>query len=741
MADRSILFSNFNSPEAENPGDFESSYNVNAISKALERQQRDIQRKIDQAREKFEEAKNEQAGRFEQNKELTELLSIDPTQYFSAISADLKKNDKDEFDRLDDLLKNNLEEFVKQATARLNKEKAEIKKALIENQKDNQLTMKALGNSRDAVQKQQDYLGEKPELYSKLYSIQQASKAHEIDRSKPEKKGQYEISSVIIQSDKGELGLAVQMQLMEGSPLFFAIRDGKITFPDKPISEEQMRALLDFLYVHGIKNFELPPTLEPGIKEKFEKAQAAREEEADKKAKENDEKVPYEQQKEEPADNNVVSSEPELPEIQNDPGNEQWLDNADELKPEKAKDKEKKKEGYAKALDEMETWLQKSLGKEKNLSYFRRERNDRLRDFVSLKGWTVYSVYPSRNPDNYKLDGKRKDGVPNETYSFRIMIKPNGKGGIDVGYAMPKGGKVTDQVADKVVALQKSQGNKYIRFPKGLSDDDTGVFRMACARAGVIPRGIGINEHHAKKMIDAASGTLSEKDLEIFKYRLALQMEANMGADTNGRQANKVAELKGEYFFSPFKDRFDDTLKPALQDAINGKEADKVIGASRAIQEIYGLYEKASEAQVGDLVNLMQPEDQKAFLDSMTKAGITMDPEMDVRAMPKEYMSKMFAVLSEKHAKNAAKEMESEFARRRETDPDAKSYDVTKEMVADETANLRQMGDNLEKDHHVPGLRVPYLGSPRHDYPNDNSYQKKNTKNNFKDPRKEGHTY
>lgn len=86
----------------------------------------------------------------------------------------------------------------------------------------------------------------------------------------------------------------------------------------------------------------------------------------------------------------------------------------------------------------METWLQKSLGKEKNLSYFRRERNDRLRDFVSLKGWTVYSVYPSRNPDNYKLDGKRKDGVPNETYSFRIMIKPNGKGGIDVGYAMPK---------------------------------------------------------------------------------------------------------------------------------------------------------------------------------------------------------------------------------------------------------------------------------------------------------------
>ena len=77
-----------------------------------------------------------------------------------------------------------------------------------------------------------------------LYSILQASKAHEIDRSKPEKKGQYEISSVIIQSDKGELGLAVQMQLMEGSPLFFAIRDGKITIHDRPISEEDKSALL-----------------------------------------------------------------------------------------------------------------------------------------------------------------------------------------------------------------------------------------------------------------------------------------------------------------------------------------------------------------------------------------------------------------------------------------------------------------------------------------------------------------
>ena len=78
---------------------------------------------------------------------------------------------------------------------------------------------------------------------------------------------------------------------MDGAPFFFAIRDGKITFPDKPISEEQMKALLDFLYVRGIKNFELPPTLDQGIKDSFEKAQAARAEGANKKSQDNDKKT------------------------------------------------------------------------------------------------------------------------------------------------------------------------------------------------------------------------------------------------------------------------------------------------------------------------------------------------------------------------------------------------------------------------------------------------------------------
>ncbi len=721
MADRSILFTDFNAPDAEKPGEFQSSYSPRKIEQALERAVKDVQRKLNNARQEFEELKTIQNDRFESNKELSELLTGNPSDYFAAIAPDLQKNKPEEYERLKDLLANNMTEFVKQSTDKINQEKKDIKIKLIEGQSNYSKTSDALGKSRDAALLQQDYYERNPELYAKLYSIQQNAKA--TDSGKKEDG----ISSIIIQSEKGELGLAIQKQ-MDGAPFFFAIRDGKITFPDKQVSEDQMKTLLDFLYVRGIKNFELPPTIEPSIKEAFEKAQAARAEEANKKSQENNKNRPYEQQKEEPAPQNIISGE-ELPQIISDPSSEQWLKKSDQLTPEK--DKEKKKEGYPKAIEEMETWLQKSKGKQKNRSYFRHERSDNLRQFVSLSGWTVFSVYPNSNPNNYKLDGKRdKNGNVNETYSYRIMIKPDGKGGINVGYAMPKGAKVTGDVADKVIGLQKSQGNKYIRFPKGLSDDDTGEFRMACARAGVIPRGININEHHAKRMIETAAGSLSEKDLIEFKYRLAVQMEINMGADTNGRQAGKIAELKGEYFFKPFKDNFDDVLKPGLQNAINGKEADKVIGASRAIQDIYGLYEKASQGTMGDLVSLMKPEDQKAFMESLHKAGITFDEEINVRQMPKEYMSKMFDVMSARHSSEAKKELNDEFVRRREADPDTKSHDITKEMIADESAKLRQMGENLEKDHHVPGLRVPYLGAPHYNYPNDNKKTQTNIPKN-----------
>ena len=53
-----------------------------------------------------------------------------------------------------------------------------------------------------------------------------------------------------------------------------------------------------------------------------------------------------------------------------------------------------------------------------------------------------------------------------------------------------------------------------------------------------------------------------------------------------------------------------------------------------------------------------------------------------------------------------------------------KVFLVLKDMIDDETAKLRQMSENLEKEHYVPGLRVPYLGKPTHNYSNENHQQR-----------------
>ena len=45
----------------------------------------------------------------------------------------------------------------------------------------------------------------------------------------------------------------------------------------------------------------------------------------------------------------------------------------------------------------------------------------------------------------------------------------------------------------------------------------------------------------------------------------------------------------------------------------------------------------------------------ESLLDSLHKAGVTFDAETGVREMPKEYMSKMFSVMSARHSSEAKK--------------------------------------------------------------------------------------
>ncbi len=185
---------------------------------------------------------------------------------------------------------------------------------------------------------------------------------------------------------------------------FFAIRDGKITFPDKPISEEQMKALLDFLYVRGIKNFELPPTLDQGIKDSFEKAQPP----ARKKPTRNLRKmikIVLMNSNNKSQRRKMSLVEKNCLEIISNPGDQHWLENSDELKPKKLKTATRRKRALEKPWMKWKHGWRNQKGKQKNRSYFRHEKASRLRGLCnSLSDWTVFSVYPSHNPDNYKMD-------------------------------------------------------------------------------------------------------------------------------------------------------------------------------------------------------------------------------------------------------------------------------------------------------------------------------------------------
>lgn len=716
MAERNILFTDFNSPDNQTPGNFETFYSDEQVQRALAIETREAEAKVREVTEEYKSRLQKLQDDAADLAALSDELHTDPAKYLGSIAERLKKENPAVYQEQADLLKSNQAEFIRQHEAQLKQKAESLKKDYLQTQRNGILAKKEAEGKVSQAKQQQQYQQDNPALYNKLYSLQKSAG------------GDDGASSLIIRSEKsGELGLAAKLrkQLGNGQNLGidFVIRDGKITFPDRPVNSEQMALLLDFLQRHGIENFELPPQCDENLKDAYEKAHKEREKAAAQAARENDQRMPASPdparpdaitQQEAPFAENIISSEA-------DPG-EDLVGKEPELK-----EQEKKSETeFEKACKGMETWLQKNQNKKQYASYWKHSH------LMRKGGWTVYSVYPNENRNNYKNDGKRKNGEVSETYAYRIYLRPNKKGGIDVAYAMPKGGKVTDAVADKVIGMQKAAGCKYVRFPTGLSDEDTGVFRIACARAGVVPRGVGINEHHAQKMIDAAKGVLSEKDLEEFKFRLACQMEANMGSKSEDRTSKKIAELKGDYYFSPFKKKFEDIIKPDLQEKVNGKNAEEVIGSAKAIEDVYKYYSGAHNGNIGQMMSIMEEADRKAFTDKLMAEGIAVDPEIKVRDMPDSVMKALYTSLSEKRTAEVGPALIEELRQKREIDPDTKASDVTRNAVEDASNRLKELAGSMENDHAVPGMRIPYLGHPSYNYPkhlDDNTQQQTNGSN------------
>ena len=151
--------------------------------------------------------------------------------------------------------------------------------------------------------------------------------------------------------------------------------------------------------------------------------------------------------------------------------------------------------------------LQRNMGKREGLSFFHTKSN----------GYDKWYVYDTENPDNFDTDGAvAKDGSVKNKNAFVIWSKEKSDGSLELGYSMPAGKGIGNALADKLISLHKDRGYTHIKFGD-LTDDDAGTFRTRCARLGIIPVGIGINEKHAADMVKEAAGKLSETELQTFK--------------------------------------------------------------------------------------------------------------------------------------------------------------------------------------------------------------------------------
>ena len=355
------------------------------------------------------------------------------------------------------------------------------------------------------------------------------------------------------------LKLAKQMDFLTGFD--FKITDGKVVFGGE-LSEDKLAEAIDFLWRRGITNYTLPPN-------------------APKRALEINEDISEQ----------ALQEQSQIPEF-NPVGFQPYKKNG---------------QTFEEACDSVRMWAcggqdkktgeykESNIGKVAGLSFFEYSGSD------GDGKYQEFSIYDSEDPNNYENDGKLdKKGVRQEKglqYRMRLYESKDHKlGGIK--YYIPKKGKVPVEMADKIVALVKSQNALYVNFPKGLTDADSGVFRMACARAGMIPTGINIGKSHALKMEKEAIENILDKDaLYRFKGNLGRRMlELSKDKPNDPRIELAIEYINQEKLF-PVKKHLENCLTDKLQQRIDGKHlsgenngqplAHEVIGSAETLKQIF----------------------------------------------------------------------------------------------------------------------------------------------------------
>lgn len=418
-----------------------------------------------------------------------------------------------------------------------------------------------------------------PSLANKLYSLREAGK-----NNRPPAHSELKVDN------EGNPYLKIYRQ-MEGGFFDFAVHDGKVVFNGK-MDDAHMAEALDFLYRRGITNFELPQGVDKNFAETFRQVQAQRRERpgAQAAAPANDTQITFS----EPIDKDAVT-----PKEWKNPSNEE-------------------KQGFEKDVSNFEDWLGDNNQKKKiGLSYFKHYNWD---------GSVEFSVYNSEDPNNYKNDGKKdKNDVIKETCAYRVKLTQKDGKLNGIQYHIPNDGKIPDALADKLVSMVKDQGALFMNFPEGQAPSDAGVFRLACARAGIIPTGIGINKFHAQKMINEAENNIQdEKALYKYKGHLGKHLLKLCQNDPKDPRYTQAISLINQEKLFPLKQQLEGCLTDKLTERVNGGKAEEVIGAATTMKQLFTTISAKPDMSMEQLCQKLAPQDQSfqtELLQKLKNAG------------------------------------------------------------------------------------------------------------------------
>lgn len=525
----------------------------------------------------------------------------------------------------------------------------------------------------------------------------------------------------IKEDDQGNEHFVAMFRNVYGSGLDVAISEGHLILNSlQGLSHEQYQSLARFCWMNSL-NIQFPDNVDEHFRHEFEQASAAFEQEVRLGRGENDDAVAdavdNELNEEHLSDEQISEAASHLPE-------DERPDFIFEQRRQRAAEKaaatgKSGKSPSEKKLDKHMQTFMKRLGKTSGETFFR------SKSWVS--GETVYRLY--KDPSAYKKDGRpQKDGSVSNTYEIEIRFKVDKDENLSFTYGTPNNAPIDQPYADEIVGMMKSQGYTHIQFEQPMEDIDKGRFREACARNGVIPEGFNLNEHHAKKMIDIASGSLSPKDLLVYKERMAERLRRQLkeqGVEFNSednRLYDIITSLEGEVRYSKLHRVYDggrgvegisDVLHKVTRqvDPATGRaDAVKVIGAANAFSEFIETYNQYCTSSVKEMLDanvLNLPEERQEFLE---KTGLSPNDQTLLKDLEPKHLVTLYKSMIKEQEDKAEKIFQAQFSNPNREEVDS---EFVKDLVRNAYEGMLDKS-NIVKENGGGNLYIERLGNPKY---------------------------